>query len=253
MLMKIFLSFLGIANLDDILGQRPGELFGCIHACGNLVGVELLKIARCMRSREHHSESSVSKSKIVDECRITSIIEGKSVNFDLQITANPVRLHEKNFTILALADISSLKRKEVLEKLFLHDILNLSNNLQGFVELLHDLNNRNEIRSFLDQISKMVSQLNNEILSQRELVEAEKGDLALTLSEFELKDYASEVIQAAIHHDAAIGKDIVLGNEIKEGMIQTDKALLTRVVVNMIKNALEAEPIGSTIFITFQY
>lgn len=244
------LNFLGITNIDEILGERPGELFGCVYANKEAGGCGTSENCRVCGAVNSILKAQLSKSKIIDECRITSNIGGKSMNFDLQITATPITLAGKDFTILVLVDISSIKRKEVLEKIFLHDILNLSNNLQGFVELLHDPNNREEIGSFLDQISTMVFLLNDEIVSQRELLAAEKGELAVTLSEFDLKDYLHEIVQSVRHHNAAIGKEIVLSEVITGGTIQTDKALFTRVVINMIKNAFEAEPIGGIVYVS---
>lgn len=243
------LDFLGITDIAEILGERPGEFFGCMHANKEAGGCGTSENCRVCGAVNSILKAQLNGSKVVEECRITSSLDGKRVNFDLQITATPVRLVNKDFIILALEDISNLKRKEVLEKIFLHDILNLSNNLQGFVELLHDLNNREEIGSFLDQISNMVAQLNDEIVSQRELLAAEKGELAINLSDFEIMEFLPEVIQAVSHHNTAIGKEIVLTDTALGGLLQTDKALFTRVVINMIKNALEAESLGGTVYV----
>jgi hypothetical protein len=246
------LDLLGIGNLSEVMGERPGEIFGCIHSqeepggCGTSESCKLCGAANCIL------KSQVTQSRIVDECRISSVIGGKNRSFDLQITAAPANFGGNTYTILTLNDISNLKRKQILEKLFFHDILNISHNLKGFIDLMLDLNDPKELRSFLEQISSMVSQLNDEIISQRELIAAEKGELNVNLSIFNLSDYLRELVRGVNHHDTAIGKEIYLCENESSDLLCTDRALLSRVLINMIKNALEAEPVGSKVSIGSQ-
>jgi hypothetical protein len=246
------LDLLGIKDINDILGERPGEIFGCIHSDKEPGGCGTSENCRFCGAVNSIIEAQITKAKIIDECRISSIIGGISMSFDLEIIATPVVFTGKDYIVLTLNDISSLKRKEVLEKIFFHDILNLSHNLRGFIELIQDLKDPIEIKSFIDQISNMVSQLNDEILSQRELMEAEKGELAVDLSIINLREFLPLVIHAVSHHNSAIGKEIILNDNTIDGILQTDKALLTRVIVNMIKNALEAEPIDGTVYLGYK-
>jgi hypothetical protein len=246
------LDFLGIKDINDILGERPGEIFGCIHSDKEPGGCGTSENCRFCGAVNSIIRAQLSKAKITDECRISSIRGGINTSFDLEIIATPVVFAGQNCIVLTLNDISSLKRKEVLEKIFFHDILNLSHNLHGFIELIQDLKDPLEIKSFLDQILNMVSLLNDEILSQRELLAAERGVLAVNISFINLHEFLPQVIGAVSHHNSAIGRDIILNDNSIDGILQTDKALLTRVIVNMIKNALEAEPIGATVYLGYK-
>ncbi len=244
------LDFLGIRDINDLLGERPGEMLACVHSHKEEGGCGTSENCRYCGAVNAILRAQSSQSKVVDECRISSFIDGNNVSFDLQIIATPVDFNNQHYTILTLNDISSLKRKEVLEKIFFHDILNVSHGLKGFIDLMMEIEDPDKTKSFLEQISKMVSRMNNEIQSQRDLGSAEKGDLVVNNLDFNMRDLLSEVIQTVNYYNSAAKKGIVLHDENLDFSINTDKVLLSRVLLNMMKNALEAESINGAIIIS---
>jgi signal transduction histidine kinase len=244
------LNFLGISDINDVLGERPGELFGCIHSNKMEGGCGTSENCRYCGAVNAILKAQVHRAKVVDECRISSVIDGKATNFDLQIIATPIEVNGQQYTILTLNDISSLKRKEVLEKIFFHDILNISFGLQGFIDLMQEMEDPAKIQQFLEQISRMVTRMNSEIQTQRDLVAAEKGDLAVKPSIINMCSFLPEVVQSIKHHESALGKEIIILGENSDFEFESDKILISRIIVNMIKNALEAEPEGGVIYIT---
>lgn len=244
------LDFLGLDNILDVLGERPGEMMGCFHSIKEAGGCGTSENCRYCGAVNAIMKAQQNQFKVIDECRITSFIDGKNISFDLQVIASPVEFSNRHYTILTLNDISSKKRKEILEKIFFHNILNISYGLQGFIDLMKGLEDPEKNNSFLEQISKLVSRMNNEIQSQRDLVSAEKGDLAVNHFDFNMRDFLPEMIQLVNYYTSAFNKEIILLDENLDFSLDSDKILLSRVLLNMMKNALEAEPINGMIFIT---
>jgi len=133
------LEFLGKSDINEILGERPGEMLDCIHSVKEEGGCGTSENCRYCGAVNAILEAQMNHSKVIDECRISSFIGGSSVSFDLQVIASPVEFNNCNYTILTLNDISAHKRKEVLEKIFFHDILNISYGLQGFIDLMQEM------------------------------------------------------------------------------------------------------------------
>ena len=244
------LDFLGVTDIEQILGERPGEMLNCIHSATESEGCGTSENCKYCGAVNAILKAQLNNLKVVDECRITSVFEGIYTSFDLQIIATPVEFNNQQYTILTLNDISQLKRKEVMEKIFFHDILNLSFGIKGFVDLMQDMKDPNKTEEFLKQVSQMVGRMNEEILAQRDLVSAEKGDLAVNPGLVNFREYLPDIIQSISHHNSAHGKRIVFNDLEADFNIETDKIILSRILVNMIKNALEAETEGTIITVS---
>ncbi len=81
-----------------------------------------------------------------------------------------------------------------------------------------------------------------EIQAQRQLTAAERGDLAVSLSEISTLSSINEAIGMIVGHDAVGGRTMSVDAAAEDVNVMTDPVLLRRVLVNMIKNALEAIP-----------
>ena len=185
-------------------------------------------------------KSKENNEKAVNECRITSVQNGKTISYDLLVSATPIKIKDQPYTLLTIKDISSEKRKRMLERIFFHDILNTSSNLAGVVSLLKATEDINEIRSFIEIASDVTQLLNDEILMQRELWAAENNELVINVSEVDSMTIMNMAIHSVKGYSYAIGKQIIIQEKSESFRLSTDKVLLVRILVNMIKNALEA-------------
>jgi hypothetical protein len=95
-------------------------------------------------------------------------------------------LEKSIIIVITLADTSNEKRR-ALEHLFFHDVLNTAGAIRGFCELF---SKRSEDEA--DRIKNLIHQLSirliEEISAQKDLSDAENGDLAIRLSEMSTRN-----------------------------------------------------------------
>ena len=188
----------------------------------------------------------LKKMKIKDSYLISA-----SVLMFLLITLNvfssPFKFNDNYYSILSVDDISDYKRRKILEKIFFHDVINLAGGLRGFVELLKDTTDPDEMVKYTNVVDKISQELLDEIVSQRTLTFAEHNDLAVDMTTFSSLEALRESAEYIGQHAIARTKKIIVNNNALDITLNNDSTLLKRVIINMIKNALEAVENNSTV------
>ena len=139
-----------------------------------------------------------------------------------------------------MTDISSEKRKLQLEKIFLHDLFNTVGGISGLSDVFNysqDIETQNEIVDFLGKSSKVLIE---QVSSYRDILQAESGDLEVKNLEIQSDDIINEAI-SLISYNKALKPNIIKASNSENIKLTTDKVLLSRILVNMLKNATEAE------------
>src|SRR5208283_4324302 len=115
---------LHIESPECLIGNRPGEILGCIHAVEGPAGCGTSKTcATCGAVISILSSQSQGKP-VTNECLATVRHGISTESLEFSVRSTPITVNNQHFTILVFHDISGAKRKEVLEKTFFHDILN---------------------------------------------------------------------------------------------------------------------------------
>jgi signal transduction histidine kinase len=235
------------ANPDEIIGRRPGEVMGCAYWHEGPDGCGTSKHCLTCGAVSAILDSQRYPERAVRECRMSldDALDGGAL--DLRVTASRLDIAEEHFTICILEDTSREKRLNVLSRVFFHDVLNTAGGIQGYVRLLEDaLHEDPESVRKLEQLGRLADQLVGEIEGQRELTLAESGDLVIHLEAVETTALLQGLRTLYLGHDVAVRRHIVLEN-VWDGRLVTDARLLSRVLGNMLKNALEATKAGGTV------
>ena len=157
-----------------------------------------------------------------------------------------VDIDGKDYTVVSLRDISSEKRRQALERIFFHDILNTLSALSNWTHLLNHSSGEHQDRA-RERVSRLVGQLEREIQLQRTLLDAEQGTL---------RPQRIAVAPAALLADlqgmfaatqAARQRTLTVEDRCPGVELDTDPVLLVRVLVNMVKNAFEATAVGGKV------
>lgn len=230
-------------------GPRPGDLLGCVHASETAAGCGTTEACQQCGANRALLECAAQRSHASHECRIQSNRTTDGGALDFRAHATFVEMPGGSFIILGLEDIASEKRRRVLERTFFHDILNACGGMQGLAELLAEPGNdpagELELKEDLRRLSNVVIE---QIVSQRELLAAERGELSLHPKAVELHAFLENVASLYRHHEVAQGRDVRL-EMVGQASVVTDAAILGRIVGNLVKNALEATRAGDAVVI----
>jgi hypothetical protein len=237
-------SFLtGGQRLDEVYGCRPGDVLNCIHACASDGGCGATEFCR-MCGISVAMTASLQGQNAVEECRITR--SGSLEALDLRIWTTPVTVGGERFSIVIASDISHEKRREALERIFLHDIGNTACALAWRIDALRGGNSRTQAES-LDNIRRLCRELTDEIEAQRMLVKAESGELVLQPTSVSALEVLHGAVELYGRHLVSRGRTLRIDKKAQDAVIFTDRALLSRVLGNLLKNALEASKEGQTV------
>ncbi len=244
---QTFIQLFGIKNIEEAMGSRPGEIINCIHSQDYIHGCGTGQDCRYCGAVNAVIQSLETNKRISSESRITSNFDGNLVSFDLNVIAQPFSLKGKKFVMVFLSDISNQKRQELLEMTFLHDLLNILTVVTGFIEIfpLEGLNTQ-QIQYF-SQIRNYIQILVEEFIAQRDLIAAEKNELILNLKKQNSLDILKNAKELVKYQNFANEKEIELDSNSASIIIQTDARLLSRILVNLLKNALEASSPGESV------
>lgn len=241
-------ALLDLCRLSDVatcIGRRIGDLLECEHAvqasdgCGCAGPCESCGAILAALS----GLAGVGASR---ECRLTRLRGERLEALDLRAEATPLRYRGEDFVIMALTDISHEKRRQVLESIFFHDVLNLMGSVRGFTELLqtYDMDRRPEIYRLLHEAADQVI---DEIEGQRLLLAAERGGLQLKPEPFDGRELLAHLAELYRAHPVCGGRRIELAVAGEPVPLVSDRALVRRILGNMLKNALEACAEGETV------
>jgi signal transduction histidine kinase len=131
---------------------------------------------------------------------------------------------------------------------FLHDILNSAGGLRGFLELMEGSEDPAKVKKYASNAFLLCDNLIGEIEHYRVSLKVKSGDLNPVMEEVK----AHEILELATlklkMHCVSKGRTIEIDSDFDSDIsIRTDKVLLSYILVNMIKNAIEATEEGGTV------
>lgn len=148
-----------------------------------------------------------------------------------------------------MRDITDTKRREALERVFLHDITNTVGGLVGWARLFPKLRGE-QAENAAERIGVLSERVLEEIHYQRALVLAEAGELEPRREQTSSHRILAVVTQLFERYGATTegrSVEVVPSDDLP---LATDPRLAARVLVNMVKNALEATAQGGRVRIS---
>jgi K+-sensing histidine kinase KdpD len=241
------LSLLGINSLEPILGKRTGEMISCVHSADEPSGCGTSRACAYCGAVNAILESQRTGIKTMKETRITSLIDGKHKSWDLNVISTPISFNDDQFFILILQDISEEKRRAAIEKIFFHDLLNSAGGLHGILGILKEGTSPEETRELINLSEEISEGIIEEILLQRQIRAAESGELKAKIDLTNSIELLDSAIGKISFHEVGKDRKIVRTEDSVNIEFETDKSLLQRVLINLMKNALEATWAGGIV------
>lgn len=244
---KAALAALNAINEKDVIGHRFGEAIKCQHHNELPGGCGTAKSCRECGAAKAIKITNETRTECDDECRIISLDQDEEKHHNFHVYTKPIEIDGKDFIIISIKDISSERRKEALERIFFHDILNTSSAIQSIASLLPSVNNDSDRNELTDALVSSSNQLINELNSQRELRDAEKGNLNLTIGIASVNNILETACAFYKNHKIAEDKIFKCQNLNEDFYFTTDSAILVRSIGNLLKNAFEASQKNDTV------
>lgn len=244
------LRFLGCDEPAKLLGMRPGEALHCVHAQDNPGGgCGTGPFCRTCGAAVAIVSSQRDDAPTEAECLLTATVGDHQEAFEFRVRAAPIVMDGQHLLVISLQDIRDLKRREALEDVFLHDLMNTASALQGIVGLLARC--REEDRAELvGDIADISRRLVAEIAEQRDLADLEAGRFRPRMAFVSPSEVRELLEHLFAHHACAVDKRLVFRCEGEGLALRTDSVLLTRALTNLVKNAFEATPAGGEVRVT---
>ncbi|MFN7958134.1 MAG: sensor histidine kinase [Holophagaceae bacterium] len=235
---QVLLDALSQEEPARCLGLRLGETLECIHAQEGADGCGSSRACRRCGALLAVLATQTTGQVSHGECLLSLRREGRWEAREFAVRASPITVSGHVLTLLTLRDISALKRRETLERIFIHDLMNSLQGLKGWAEILHGAGA--DAASVAGHVLDMAGHLTAEVDAQRRLLLAECGELVPDLRSVTCASVLDD-LELALGAEAA-ARLIRMPIPPEAGCLRTDPAILCRVLCNMVTNALEALP-----------
>jgi len=233
-----------VNSKETILGQRFGEAIGCIYhqemdaGCGTSQMCKECGAARSIKSTKE------TKEEEFEECTILTDINGNQLTLDLKVHTKILKLQDFEYIMFSIKDIADERKRITLEKIFFHDILNTGGAINGLAHLLLDENTEEEMNQLVSSLVEASNQLIGEINNQKDLRDAEDGNLEVDLKPVSVNKILKTAYDIYRNHDFVTNNHLFVSYLKKDASLITDPVLLVRSISNLLKNAIEASTGG---------
>ena len=243
-----FMEFLGIENPESTLGLRPGEALGCIYVQDSPSGCGTSKMCASCGAAVAIVSSLENGQPAERTCTLQANRNGKLVELILQVQSHPVVLDEQQYVLVFIHDITLHYERSCMARAFFHDINNMLQVLISASELLQD----ETTSPYAETILNTSLKLHKEIAIQRALMKDEGYCYQPVWEMINTGKIASDLADIFKQHPITDSKELVINPDIPDITFKSDISLLTRILCNLIINALEATDTGGSSRLTIK-
>jgi hypothetical protein len=238
-----FLKLMGIEDAPEVLGLRPGEYVRCVHACEMPDGCGTSPYCATCGAVISIMTALSTEQPQEGACSVTVERDNKEVDLYFQVRCCPIRIRDKKYILMFLHDISIQQQRANLESTFFHDINNLMTGLLGKSDLFHHKGVWDADR--FGEIQKLIQRTVQEFSMQQTLSSSMAHTYQPLYSTVAVNSILDDLQETFSAYQLCQTIKLVISKPDESTSFLTDPAIVGRILVNMVKNALEAtEPGG---------
>jgi len=241
------LEMLGVDNVEEALGLRPGEALQCIHSCEMPGGCGTSQFCSTCGAAISIVSTLAKDLPVERECAITIEKLNRKQDLFFRVRCVPITYDSKRFLLLFLQDISYQQRLSALERLFFHDINGIIGGIMNNCALINLKATDEKIKDISQTLDRLSSRLASEVAMQRSLSQTESVVYQPIFSSVPVTRIFQEIKDIFSNNPAVKNKGLILPTDLPDIVIKTDFSLLIRVLSNMITNAFEATKEGDNV------
>lgn len=234
----------------ETIGSKLGEAFGCIHASGDDQECGATDFCTQCGANKGYTDVLLQPGKYENECRIKVDYEGIETLLDFSVFTSNLEFGEDEYIVLAIKNLENEKRRELLERIFFHDVLNTASIIFGISGMITEVYDSDDFDKYAKILQNTSEQLIQEIQAQRDLTNAEAGKLVIYPALDTVNDILEKAFQLYQNNSLTKGKDFICDYPGETLIIETDHHFIIRSLGNLIKNALEAINPGGKVSLT---
>lgn len=243
------LRMLGLPEPERLLGLRPGEAMGCVHATDGPAGCGTGKACTDCGAALAIVASQQSKQASEEECLLTARTGEQDQSLEFLARAVPLACNGAEFTVLILQDISARKRLENLQRVLHHDLGNTMTALKTAADLFARASGERQAE-LSARISALTLRLMRELRTHRDLARMEAGEYQVDFDDVPIREVI-ESLQADLADSALLERRRWRTEpDLPEMTVRSSLPLIKEVLTNMVVNALEATPEGGEVRLT---
>lgn len=243
-------NFFRYKETVEILGQRLGEALGCVHASESPLGCGTSIFCSECGAGKSNKAALKEPGSYENECRINVNFEGFETSLDFKVYTSTLEFDGENYIVFAIKNLESEKRKELLERIFFHDVLNTASIIFGIAGMISEVKDTEDFDKYTKILQNTSEQLIQEIQAQRDLSNAEAGKLIIYPAADTVNDILEKAFQLYQNNSLTKGKEFVCEYPRETMVIETDHHFIIRSLGNLLKNALEAVGAGAKVSIS---
>ena len=189
-------------------------------------------------TREHSTQANNCTPEVKAWLDANSI----ATEQDIRVSAQPLTVAGNELTMFSIIDTTQQNRTRLLERAFLHDLVNATGSIQMLIDLLTGGTSRQERAEYINLLQVSVTRLLSEIYHEKMMLDS-AGSIPLKVHEILTS-------LAQYYRDHNFGRNCRI--EINESTVEStarlvDQTQLIRVLDNMLRNATEASGHGGIV------
>ncbi len=226
-------------TVDQIVGMRPGEAMDCVHSKDSPGGCGAgVACAHCS-ALDLIIKGISTDVPVEDEVLIHRDAYGINSAINLKVKVVPYGTGKMRCFILTLQDNTDVQRRRELERIYFHDILNATGAIKNYLALLME-EAPESMKADVAFLNTALADTIEDIHSQKSLGDAESQDYQVHVAPLSPDELCHSVMSHFRFHKEKDADRLEAAGEARSPMIFTDGRILRRILINMVKNALEA-------------
>jgi K+-sensing histidine kinase KdpD len=239
-----FLEKLGISEPEKVLGLRVGETLHCKYAHDEPNGCGTTKYCASCGAVIAMMAAIDDNIQCEKTCALKVETNGHTEEVCLSVRAHPIMVDQKKWILVYAQDISQQQFWASIEDLFFHDINNMLCSMKSVSQYVSEHMPENELLYKLKLIADRVCK---EVSMQGMLSHYKDKQGIVNLSSTKLSIIKEQVFNTVLNKSLSDNKNLIEEGLTEDICINTDPMLVSRVLINMLLNALEATEEGGSV------
>ena len=240
-----FLAMAHKSDVVEVIGQRIGEALGCEHVDDNIGGCGTTRFCQYCGAAQAIVKSLEGECG-TQECAINRVAASTLDALNLQVWAVPMEIEGHQLVLNSALDIAHEKALRGFERIFFHDIINAVTGIKGISDLLSLELPKNYLRE-MELLRRSIDDLQDIVDTQRDFLAVEAKEYRQNFTRLytiDILNYLASYCQSFNHGGK---RRIDVAPQAAALIFSSDLRIIQRIMVNMVKNALEAAAAGDVV------